>query len=107
MVDCAVALTNWLFLYTAPGMPEAGEVHAVRTTGSTTVLAGFPSAAAAIAACERPQMVQRLAQAELVELCGGFARGDVDRIRALRPEVPVGRVTYDGIDADRLHRLFA
>ena len=102
-----MALTHWTFLYAAAGLPEAGEVREVATGSSTTVLIGFPSAAAALAACGTDgPLADALAATQLVELCGAFGHEHVAALRAARPDVPVGLVTYAGDATDQLHSLF-
>jgi hypothetical protein len=102
-----MALTHWTFLYVADGIDEAGDVRTVATTESTTVLAGFPSAAAALAACDDGALADALRETQLVELCGAFGHEHVAALRAARPDVPVGLVTYAGDLTDQLHAIFS
>lgn len=100
-----MALQSWMFLYSAPGLPAEGRVTVVETPACTTVLAGFPSTDAAMAAC-RGELTERLRDAQLIELCGAFAASHVAELRALAPDVPIGLVTYTGDMVGGLHRLF-
>ena len=101
-----MALTHWTFLYVADGIAESGDVRIVATAGSTTVLAGFPTAVAALAACDAGPLADALAQTQLVELCGAFGHEHAAALRAARPDVPVGLVAYAGDMTGQLHAIF-
>jgi hypothetical protein len=102
-----MALTHWTFLYAAAGIAEAGDLRIVTTDASTTVLAGFPSAAAALAAISEAPLADELAPTQRVELCGAFGHEHAAALRERRPDVPVGLVTYTGGMTDPLHAIFA
>lgn len=102
-----VALERWVFLYVAGGIPDDGDVREVDTGTSTTVLAGFPTAKQAMAACREGPLADAIATTQLVELCGAFGNDDVAALRANRPDLPVGLVTYAGDMTNQLHELFA
>lgn len=99
-----MALTKWLFLYTANGLPADGDVRQVETPSSTTILAGFPSVDAAIAAA--PGLMA--ADVQLIELCGGFGPlGTAKVLAALDRPVPIGAVAYGPESVDGVHAIFA
>src|SRR5688572_19085458 len=102
-----MALTNWVFLYCAPGLPPQGHVETVSSAACTTTLAGFPGTDAALDAC-RAALAERLREAQLVELCGAFSSAHLQQLRPLLPAgVPIGLVTYTGDMVAALHRLFS
>ena len=102
-----MALTHWLFLYAADGLPAAGDVREVKSPLSTTVLAGFPTAEAALASCRDGAAGNALAATQLVELCGAFTHRHVEALRAMRPGLPIGLVSYSGEMTGALHTIFA
>ncbi|MBK7863664.1 MAG: hypothetical protein IPJ65_34680 [Archangiaceae bacterium] len=101
-----MALTHWLFLYAADGLPAAGDIREVKSPRSTTVLAGFPTAADAIASCRSGAAAAAFNGTQLVELCGAFGHPHVAELRALRPKLPIGLVSYSGEMTSGLHALF-
>ena len=102
-----MALTHWTFLYAAAGLPDRGELREVATGSSTTVLVGFPTADAALAAClPDGSLAEVLDATELLELCGAFGHDHVAALRAARPHLPIGLVTYAGDATGQLHALF-
>jgi hypothetical protein len=102
-----MALTHWTFVYVAPGLPDIGDVREVTSASSTTVLAGFPTAGAALQSCASGPLAAILDSTQLVELCGAFGHEHVAALRVARPDVPVGLVTYAGDQTTQLHDLFA
>lgn len=101
-----MALRHWTFIYAAGGLPEDGNVQEVATDTSTTVLAGFPSAAAALDACTNGALRPILESTQLIELCGAFGHEHVAELRRLHPGVPVGLVSYAGDMTAQLHAIF-
>jgi hypothetical protein len=101
-----MALTHWTFVYAAGGITEDGDLRIVSTGASTTVLAGFPSAAAARAAFGAGPLAAELGRTQLIELCGAFSHDDVVTLRTAYPGVPVGLVTYAGDMTGQLHAIF-
>lgn len=101
-----MALTHWTFLFVADGIAAEGDLRTVTTDASTTVLAGFPSAAAALDASEQGPLAAALEVTQLVELCGAFGHEHAAALRARRPDVPVGLVTYAGDMTAPLHAIF-
>lgn len=101
-----MALTHWTFLFVADGIVEDGDLRTLTTDSSTTVLAGFGSAAAALRACEDGPLAAELDRTQLVELCGAFGHEQVAALRARRPDVPVGLVAYAGDMTGQLHAIF-
>lgn len=101
-----MALTHWTFLYAASGLPQEGRVDEVVTESSTTVLAGFPTAQAALAASADGSLARHLAGTQLVELCGAFSHEHVATLQAAHPGTPLGLVTYAGGAASPLHAIF-
>ena len=102
-----MALKHWLFLYAADGLPAAGDVREVKSASSTTVLAGFPNAAAAIASCRDGAVATAFKATQLVELCGAFSHAHVAELRTMRRELPIGLVSYSGEMTDGLHAIFS
>jgi Family of unknown function (DUF6506) len=104
-----MALKHWLFVYSAPGLPDGGKVDVVDSGACRTVLAGFPSASSALAGLRGGGAVaSELERAQLVELCGAFGASHVSVLEAhTKGRVPIGLVTYTGDMTTRLHALFA
>ena len=102
----AMALTHWTFIYAAGGLPGEGNVQEAVTDASTTVLAGFPSAAAALDSCTKGALQDILGSTQLIELCGAFGHEHVAELRRLHPDVPVGLVSYAGDMTAQLHAIF-
>jgi hypothetical protein len=99
-----MALTQWGFIYTAPGSPETGRMDVAETAECRTVLVGVPSPEHAVAVAR--QLVRDGAQ--LIELCGGF--GPVwaaPIIDAVDGAVPVGSVGYGPEAVDQVHAIFS
>lgn len=101
-----MGLNHWTFLYAADGITAAGELREVATGSSTTVLIGFPTADAAIAASASGPVARALDGTQLIELCGAFDQRHVDALRAARPQIPVGRVTYTDEMTPQLDAIF-
>lgn len=101
-----MALTHWTFVYAAAGLPADGDIREATSPSSTTVLAGFPTATAAMDACRDGSLAATIATTQLIELCGAFGHEHVVELRRLRPDVPVGLVTYAGDMTGQLHAIF-
>lgn len=99
-----MALRHWVFLYTAPGLPETGELRVVETPACKTVLAGVPNVDAGVRLA--PELVAGGAQ--MIELCGGFGPvGTARVIAAIKSAVPVGSVAYGPESVSAVHAIFA
>lgn len=98
-----MALKNWVFIYTAPGLEATGRTSVVETAECRTLLVGVPNVDAGVRfAATLDENVQ------LVELCGGFGpQGTARVIEALRGRVPVGSVAYGPESVDGVHAIFS
>ena len=98
-----MALKNWVFIYTAPGLDPAGRTTVVETPECRTLLVGVPDVDAGVrVAATLDETVQ------LVELCGGFGpKGTARILEALNGRVPVGSVAYGPESVDGVHAIFS
>lgn len=98
-----MALKNWVFIYTAPGLEAAGRSTVVENEACRTLLVGVPNVDAGV------RFAATLgADVQLVELCGGFGPvGTARVIEALKGRVPVGSVAYGPESVDGVHAIFS
>lgn len=98
-----MALQNWVFIYTAPGLEESGRTTVVETRECRTLLVGVPNVDAGVRfAATLDDSVQ------MIELCGGFGpKGTARVIEATQGRVPVGAVVYGPESVDGVHAIFS
>ncbi|MBF6414306.1 DUF6506 family protein [Nocardia cyriacigeorgica] len=100
-----MSLSRWGFIYTAPGMPAAGEVTVVDNGQCRTTFVGVPTAAEGAAVAQR---LVREENVQLIELCGGFGPvGAAAVLEAISHAVPVGVVAYGPESVDGVHEIFS